>query len=150
MRLRDFFDPDAVALELCGGTKHEVLAEMVGLLRVDERSQQTLLRLIERREELGSTGIGRGVAVPHCRSLAVGRLRVAFGRHRTGIEYGAIDSRPVTSVFLIAAPPMEVANQYLPVLGRIAQLVKDADTPEHLARLETAEQFFDLLDQKAG
>ena len=150
MRLRDFFDPDAVALELRGGTKHEVLAEMVDLLGVDERSQQTLLRLIERREELGSTGIGRGVAVPHCRSLAVGRLRVAFGRHRTGIEYGAIDSRPVTSLFLIAAPPMEVANQYLPVLGRIAQLVKDADTPERLARLETAEQFFELLDQKAG
>lgn len=150
MRLRDFFDPHSVALDLHGGTKDEVLAEMVGLLGVDERSQQTLLRLVLRRELLGSTGIGRGVAVPHCRSLVVGRLRVAFGRHRTGIEYGAIDHRPVTSVFLIAAPPIEVANQYLPLLGRIAQLVKDADTPDRLASLGTVDEFMALLDQKSG
>lgn len=150
MRLRDFFDPQSVALELKGGTKDEVLAEMVGLLHVDDRSRQTLLRLVQRREQLGSTGIGRGVAVPHCRSLAVGRLRVAFGRHRNGIGYDAIDHRPVFSIFLIAAPPTEVANQYLPVLGRIAQLVKEADTPERLAKLETVDEFFALLDQKTS
>lgn len=150
MRLRDYFDPGSVDLELAGATKDEVVAEMVRLLRVDDRAQHTLLRLVQRREQLGSTGLGRGVAVPHCRSLAVGRLRLAFGRHRTGIDFDAIDRRPVTNVFLIAAPPTEVANQYLTVLAQIAQLAKEPDTPERLARLETVDDFFELLDQRVG
>ncbi len=150
MRLRDYFDPGSIDLALAGTSKDEVLAEMVGLLRVDDRAERTLLRLVQRREHLGSTGIGRGVAVPHCRSLAVGRLRLAYGRHRTGIEYDALDRRPVTSIFLIAAPPTEVANQFLTVLAQIAQLAKEPDTPERLARLETVEDFLGLLDQRAG
>jgi mannitol/fructose-specific phosphotransferase system IIA component (Ntr-type) len=150
MRLRDYFDPGSIDLDLTGTTKDAVFTDMVRLLRVDDRAQNTLLRLVQRREQLGSTGIGRGVAVPHCRSLAVSRLRIAFGRHRTGIEYDAIDRRPVTSIFLIAAPPTEVANQYLAVLAQIAQLVKEPDAPERLARLETVEDFFGFLDQRAG
>ena len=150
MRLRDFFEPGAVALDLQGASKDDVLAEMVALLGVDERSRMTLLRLVQRREHLGSTGIGRGVAVPHCRSLAVTRLRVAFGRHQGGVDFSAIDHRPVHSVFLLVAPPAEVANQYLPVLGKIAQLAKDPVVPDRLARLSSVEEFLALLDQKAA
>lgn len=150
MRLRDFFDRTAVSLDLKAGSKDEVLAEMAGLLGVDERAQNTILRLVQRREQLGSTGIGRGVAVPHCRSLVVSRLRVAFGRHRAGVEFDALDHRPVHSVFLIVAPPAEVANTYLPVLGKIAQLAKDADVPDRLAGLTTVDEFFELLDAKTA
>lgn len=150
MRLRDFFEPAAITLDLRGATKDDVLAEMVELLPLDERARSSILRLVHRREVLGSTGIGRGIAVPHCRTLAVSRLRVSFGRHRTGVEFDAIDGRPVTSLFMIVAPPAEVANQYLPVLGRIAQLAKEPDVPDRLSRLDTVEQFFELLDQRAG
>jgi mannitol/fructose-specific phosphotransferase system IIA component (Ntr-type) len=150
MRLRDFFDPGSVQLDLAATTKDGVLEEMVGILGVDERARSAILRLVQRREGLGSTGIGRGVAVPHCRSLAVNRLRVAFGRHRTGVEFAAVDHKPVTSVFLIVAPPAEVANQYLPVLGRIAHLGKDPTVPDRLARLASVDEFFTLLDEKGG
>jgi PTS system nitrogen regulatory IIA component len=68
MQLKDFFSPDAITLNLGGGSKDEILAELVGLLRMDERSSGTLLRVIQRRENLGSTGIGRGIAIPHCRA----------------------------------------------------------------------------------
>src|SRR3954471_19567212 len=127
MQLKDFFSPDAITLGLRGGSKDEVLAELVGLLRMDERSAGTLLRIIQRRENLGSTGIGRGIAIPHCRSLVVSRLRLAFGHRQEGVEYQAIDARPVCSFFLIVAPPLEISNQYLPVLGKIAQLAKEGD-----------------------
>ncbi len=149
MRLREYFDPRAISLALAGGTRDEVLAEMAGLFGMDERAHSTILRLVQRREQLGSTGIGRGVAVPHCRTLVVNRLRIAFGRHHSGIDFDAIDQRPVSSIFLIVAPPAEVANQYLPVLGKIAQLAKDADVPERLARLTSVEEFLSLLDEKA-
>ena len=106
LSLKDFFSPDAVTLSLRGGSKDEVLAELVGLLRMDERSAGTLLRIIQRRENLGSTGIGRGIAIPHCRSLVVNRLRLAFGHRIQGIEFQAIDSKPVSNFFLIVAPPL--------------------------------------------
>jgi PTS system nitrogen regulatory IIA component len=148
MHLKDFFSPDAITLSLRGGSKDEVLAELVGLLRMDERSAGTLLRIIQRRENLGSTGIGRGIGIPHCRSLVVNRLRLAFGHRREGVEFQAIDSRPVSNFFLIVAPPLEISNQYLPVLGKIAQFAKEIDAPDRLAALKSPDDFFRLLEEK--
>jgi mannitol/fructose-specific phosphotransferase system IIA component (Ntr-type) len=148
MHLREFFAPDAIALDLHGTDKDAVLAELVALLDVGERNTDTLLRVLQRRESLGSTGMGRGIAIPHCRSLVASRLRLAYGQHRAGVDFQAIDGQPVHHLFLIVAPPLEISNQYLPVLGRIAQFAKDADVPDRLARLENAEEFYQLLEDK--
>jgi mannitol/fructose-specific phosphotransferase system IIA component (Ntr-type) len=148
MQLNDFFSPNAISLALRGSSKDEILAEMVGLLGMDERSEGTLLRVLQRRENLGSTGVGRGIAIPHGRSLVVSRLRLAFGLKPAGVDFQAIDSRPVFSFFLIVAPPLEISNQYLPVLGRIAQLAKDSDVPERLRSLSSPEDFVRLLEEK--
>ena len=148
MRLRDFISDDAVRLDLAGTSKDDVLQEMAQLLRADDRATATLLRILRRREHLGSTGVGRGIAIPHCRTLVSNRLRVAFARHSTGVEWDAIDRRPVHYLFLIVAPPLEVSNQYLPVLGRIAQFAKDADIPDRLASLTTPADFFALLEAR--
>ena len=148
MNLKDFFSPDALTFNLRGGSKDEVLAELVGLLRMDERSTGTLLRIIQRRENLGSTGIGRGIAIPHCRSLVVSRLRLAFGTRKEGVEYQAIDGKPVSHFFLIVAPPLEISNQYLPVLGKIAQFAKEPDVPDRLGELRSPDDFWRLLEEK--
>ena len=148
MNLAEFFSPDTISVDLQGRGKDEILAELVGLLRLDERASDTLLRMLQRRETLGSTGVGRGIAIPHCRSLVVNRVRLAYGHHRNGVEYQAIDNRPVFDFFLIVAPPLEVSNQYLPILGKIAQFAKDADIPERLAGLRTADDFLRLLGEK--
>ncbi len=148
MHLKDFLALDAVRLNLAATGKDALLADMVALLGLDGRSSTTLLKVVQRREGLGSTGIGRGIAIPHCRSLMVTRLRLAYGRHASGIEYDALDGQPVHSLFLIVAPPIEISNQYLPVLGTIAQLVKEPDVPERLAALRSAEELFGLLEEK--
>ncbi len=148
MELREFFSEDVVNLDLKGDNKDEVLKELIALLKLPEKSEGILYKMLKRRENLGSTGIGKGIAIPHCRSLVVSRLRVGFGRKRTGIDFKAIDDKPVSFFFLIVAPPLEVSNQYLPVLGKIAQLCREADVPERLAQIETAEQFLTLLDEK--
>jgi nitrogen PTS system EIIA component len=148
MRLKDFFHPDAIALQLRGASKEEVLAELVGLLQMDERSSGTLLRILQRRENLGSTGIGHGIAIPHCRSLVVNRLRLAFGRRTEGVDYQAIDGRPAHHFFLIVAPPLEISNLYLPVLGRIAQFAKEADVSQRLSGLKSPDDFLRLLEEK--
>ncbi|MEW5915311.1 MAG: PTS sugar transporter subunit IIA [Gemmatimonadota bacterium] len=148
MELRDFFSEDAVELNLQGTTKDDVLKELIGLLKLEEKSEAMLFKMLKRRENLGSTGIGRNIAIPHCRSLVVTKLRVAFGRRATGVDFRAIDDKPVKFFFLIVAPPLEVSNQYLPVLGKIAQFSKEPDVPDRLLALSTPAEFMDLLREK--
>ena len=148
MRLRDFLARDAIRLDLDASTREDVLRQLVALLRVPQGDAETILRVLLRREGIGSTGVGRGIAIPHCRSLVVETVRLAFGRHPTGLDYAAIDGGPVHHFFLILAPPLEVSNLYLPILGRIAQFAKDADVPERLAQLHSPDDLLALLDEK--
>ncbi|MEX2110621.1 MAG: PTS sugar transporter subunit IIA [Gemmatimonadaceae bacterium] len=149
MELRDFFSEDAIKLELEGNTKDEILKELIELLGLDEKSEGMLFKMLKRRENLGSTGIGRGIAIPHCRSLVVSRLRVAFARKPGGVDFKAIDEKPVYFFFLIVAPPLEVSNQYLPVLGKIAQFSKEPDVPERLLKIKQPKEFMELLKEKS-
>src|SRR5688572_16089896 len=148
MELREFFSEDVVKLGLEGTNKDAVLKEMIGLLKLDEKSEGILYKMLKRRENLGSTGIGKGIAIPHCRSLVVNRLRVAFGRKKEGLDFRAIDDQPVYNVFLIVAPPLEVSNQYLPVLGKIAQFSKEADVASRLQQIASPREFLGLLEEK--
>lgn len=149
MILQDFFNTDVVNLELQADSKDEILKELIALLALDDKSESILFKMLKRRENLGSTGIGRGIAIPHCRSLVVNRLRIAFGRKPEGIEFDAIDDEPVYHFFLIVAPPLEVSNQYLPVLGKIAQFAKEPDVPERLSALQSSDDFIALLEEKS-
>lgn len=150
MPLHPLFAPDAINLDLQASSKDEVLAAMVALLHVDQPSYDVLLKMLQRREQMGSTGVGRGIAIPHCRSGVMPGLRMAYGRHLAGIGYDAIDGKPVHHIFLIVAPPIEVSNEYLPVLGRLAQFAKDPQVPELLGALTTPAEFLALLEARAS
>jgi nitrogen PTS system EIIA component len=148
MELREFFTEDVVKLNLESDSKDDILKELIAVLGLDEKSEGILYKMLKRRENLGSTGIGKGIAIPHCRSLVVNRLRVAFGRKPEGVDFKAIDEQPVHNIFLIVAPPLEVSNQYLPVLGKIAQFSKDADVVAQLRQIEQPNEFLALLENK--
>jgi PTS system nitrogen regulatory IIA component len=148
MRIRDFLEANTMRVPLRASTRDEAFVELVGTLGIGDRATATVVRQLQRRETLGSTGFGAGIAIPHCRTLAVSRLRMAFGHSPEGIPWGASDGQPVHAVFLIVAPPSEVSNQYLQVLGRVAQLVHDATVPPRLRRLATEQDLLALLDQK--
>jgi nitrogen PTS system EIIA component len=148
MELRDFFSEEVVKLDLQATSKDEALKELIAVLGLDEKSEGILYKMLKRRENLGSTGIGKGIAIPHCRSLVVNRLRVAFGRKREGLDFRAIDDQPVHNIFLIVAPPLEVSNQYLPVLGKIAQFSKESDVASRLQQIGSPEEFLGLLEEK--
>ena len=148
MQLREFFTEEGINLALKGRTKNDILRELVELLNLDDKSQGMLLKMLQRRENLGSTGIGRGIAIPHCRSLVVSSLRVAFGRKVEGIEFKAIDEKPAYFFFLIVAPPLEVSNQYLPILGKIAQFAKEEDVPRRLLEIQAPSEFLKMVEEK--
>jgi mannitol/fructose-specific phosphotransferase system IIA component (Ntr-type) len=150
MHLRDFFVPEAIDLNLPATTREGAIVALVRLLAPSMNEEETLKRLLAHREELGSTGVGRGIAIPHCRATIIPELRLAFGRVPAGVSYDAIDGQPVHYLFLIVAPPVEASNLYLPVLGRLAQFAKGADVPERLKQLKGAEDFFKLLDERGA
>lgn len=150
MKLRELFSPEVVNLDIESDSKDDILKELIGLLGMDEKSEAILFKTLKRRENLGSTGIGKGIAIPHCRSLVVNRLRLAYGRKPAGVDFKAIDGNPVHHFFLIVAPPLEVSNQYLPVLGKIAQFAKDPEVPKELQTISTPEEFLKLLEEKAN
>jgi mannitol/fructose-specific phosphotransferase system IIA component (Ntr-type) len=143
--ISDFIDASKVCLTLSGDTKAEVLRELIMMMRVDPDDGAAILQALLRREDLGSTGIGRGIAIPHCRTPHAQRLQVVYGRRPGGLPYDAIDGEPVVHLFLLIAPPIEVSNEYLPVLGRIAQLAKEADLPARLSEAKSPEDLVRIL-----
>ncbi len=149
MELRELFTVDAVKLELEADSKDDILKELIELLGLDEKSDTILFKTLKRRENLGSTGIGKGIAIPHCRSLVVNKLCLAYGRKPGGTDFSSIDDAPVHHFFLIVAPPLEVSNQYLPILGKIAQFAKDPEIPGRLESISEPEEFLDLLKEKS-
>jgi nitrogen PTS system EIIA component len=148
-QILSYFDPSLFAPHLAATTKDGVLAELVEIVaRVKGvRDSALLLEMLQRRESLGSTGIGKGVAIPHGRSLAIADLKVVFARSVKGVDFDAVDGKPVKLFFLIVAPPQDKRNEYLPLLGRIAGLVKLKKARDRLLKVESFEQLRAVLEE---
>jgi mannitol/fructose-specific phosphotransferase system IIA component (Ntr-type) len=147
MDLKELFDHYNVSLDLKADNKDDILLELIGLLKLEEKAKEMLFKMLKKRENLGSTGIGKGFAIPHCRSLVVDKLNVAFGRHRQGVDFNSIDGKPAQFFFLIVAPPIEISNYYLPVLGKVAQFCKTPDIDSKLQKLGKVEDFLELINK---
>jgi mannitol/fructose-specific phosphotransferase system IIA component (Ntr-type) len=101
--------------------------------------------MVLQRENLGSTGVGNGVAIPHGRSLIADNLMVVCGLSKNGIHFQAIDRKKVSIFFLLIAPHREVSNLYLPLLGTIARLASDPTKVMTLKKAKTAKEFLEFL-----
>jgi len=129
--LLSYFSEKRFVPELRARSKDGVLLEMVRALAEDGAvgDPTLLLEMIRRRESLGSTGLGKGVAIPHGRSTAATDTRVVFARSTKGVDFGAIDNEPCRIFFLIVAPYEDTKHEYLPLLGKIAELANSARDP---------------------
>jgi len=143
--LRDIVRPADVHLDLAGCSRHGVLRELVAPLALDPASSATLVKVLQRRESMGSTGVGHGVAVPHCRTHLVDRIHVAFGRQSQGVAWCGADGEPVRFFFLLVAPPVERSNNYLPVLGKVAAFANSPDTRRRLGQIRSPQEFLELI-----
>jgi len=133
-------DVELVDLDLPAGGTEAVLRCMVERMHaagVIGNREDALGRLVE-REKVMSTGIGGGIAIPHARTPEVTRTVVALGRSVQGVEFNAIDGKPVEVVFLILGPP-DSSAEHVKVLARIARLVKQPEFNAAVLQAETAE-----------
>ena len=132
--LASYFKESLCVLDLHGTSKRDVLAEMVDAISAehDIKDKDIVLEMLLNRESLGSTAIGKGVAFPHGRTLAVRELSIVFARSKAGVEFDAVDKSPTHLFFLIIAPPQDKDNLYLQVLGRMVDIIKNDDTREEI------------------
>ena len=133
--ISDLISAATVELRLAGRLRDDVLNELVA--KIPEiagkpEARQKLLRALQEREQIHSTGIGDGVALPHARNALVGLVKkpvVVFGRHETGIAYGSIDAQPARLFFLLVTTTV---TQHLQLLARVSRLVRDPKLRQNL------------------
>ncbi len=153
MRFSSLLDQKLIKLNLSTRTKNGVLKELVGLIDLDPSVKPILLETLLRREGLGSTGIGRGIAIPHCRTLLVKDPTICVGRSKRGIEFDSLDKKPVHLFFLVVAPYQEPGNRYLITLGKIAQIARDIELNDEFFGIEDRAlliRYLDKLERKEG
>jgi fructose-specific phosphotransferase system IIA component len=145
--LLNYFQEPLFISSLSATTRDAALDELV--LRFVEtkivRNRNIVSEMLRRREALGSTGIGHGIAIPHGRSTAIPDVIIAFGRSDKGIDWEAIDGKPVHLIFLVLAPPQEQNNRYLPILGGLVEMLNDGKQREKLRKIKSFSDLTSLL-----
>ena len=128
MNIMEFLDEGAIGTDIKSQQKEEVIRELVQLLvragSIKDKDVAKLVQTLLKRESLGSTGIGQGVAIPHGKSDCVSRLIAAFGVSKAGVPFESLDGEPVHLFFLLVAPE-DSAGPHLKALARISRLLKD-------------------------
>ena len=126
MKITDFLAKDSIKIGLTSRTKKDVLEEMVEVLVAAGRvkDKKKVLEALMEREELGSTGIGQGVAIPHGKTDEVGDIVAAFGLSKDGVGFDTLDGDPVNIFFLLLAPH-NASGVHLKSLAKISGLLKD-------------------------
>ncbi len=140
MQILDFLAADAIKMSLESKNKKDAIKEMVELLvkTGKVKDKKKMLQTLMEREELGSTGIGQGIAIPHGKSDTVSDLAAAFGLSADGITFDSLDGEPVNIFFLLVAPE-GAAGAHLKALARISSLLKDKYFRKSLLSAKTPE-----------
>ena len=145
MKLKDLLTPESVVLPLRGGSKEEIIRRLVDALPVEGGDREGILRAVLEREKVMSTGIGRGVAIPHAKTDQVSGLMAAIGISEEPLPFEAIDKKPVRIFFLIVSDP-GTSSPHLKALSMISRVLNDGNRKEALVEARTVEEVLAALD----
>ena len=142
-------DPRCVSLDLKAKKKPEIIRELVALLADAGMitDADTVTREVLEREALTTTGIGGGIAIPHCLSASASTTRIAFGRRKSGAKFDAVDKRPVQLFFLMVGPP-GAHNDHLRLLSRLARYLHDTKLRQALLGARNADEVLALFHDR--
>jgi PTS system fructose-specific IIA component/PTS system nitrogen regulatory IIA component len=150
MKFADFVSREAIRAELAAEDKEGAIREMVqslldaGAINADE--QESIVAFILKREELGSTGIGRGVAVPHTKHPSVDRLVGTVAVSGEGVDFNSLDGEKVQLLFLLISPP-DRPGDHLRALENISRQLRDDTFCRFLKQAKSGEEIQQLLDE---
>ena len=148
MNISELLKKDAIITDLSSESKDATLSELTTALiaahpKVDHAK---VVRVLEERETLGSTGIGDGIAIPHGKVSDIDQMLIAFGRSKDGIDFDSMDGKPAHIFFLLLAPEGSV-NTHLKALARISKLLKNQDIRSRLLNAESTEDIIQTIKE---
>jgi mannitol/fructose-specific phosphotransferase system IIA component (Ntr-type) len=150
MALADYLSKDLVCMNLKPQDRDEAIRALLQVLVTGKAMPAGLLdkalAAVLTREKLGSTAIGRGVAVPHARVEELDQVLVAFGYSAAGVQFSSLDGEPVHQVFLVIAPKGR-ADEYLDLMERITRLVQNSDFRRFLSRVKSDTEVLELIEE---
>jgi mannitol/fructose-specific phosphotransferase system IIA component (Ntr-type) len=150
MRMIDFVVRDAIVPELTAATKEGVIREMIGSLSnaglFKGGETEDIVKAVLKRELLGSTGIGRGVAIPHTKHTSVERLIGTVALSRPGVSFDSLDGEPV-HVFVLLVSPQDRPGDHLRALENVSRSLRDDSFVRSLRQATSREAIWDLLGE---
>jgi PTS system nitrogen regulatory IIA component len=149
MKITDMLKREFILEPLKADNKRDVLAELAGSFAQGSVNihPEAMLHVLLERERLGSTGIGDGIAIPHGKISGLEEMVVSFGRSREGINFDAMDGKPVHLFFLLMAPENS-AGQHLKALAKISRMLKDANFRKNLLDADTHADLYRVIAEK--
>lgn len=149
VKLSDVLTKERIIINLNGRDKYDVLEKMVQVTRTSERvtNEIDLLKKVIEREKIKSTGIGGGIGIPHAQTSGVSDIIACLGISEQGIEFNAVDGKPVHLVFLIATKE-RTDSRYLGLLSRIARLFIDEPFKQRIIKSNSSEEIMRLIIEK--
>ena len=149
MKILDYLKEDQVKADLQARDKLAVLKELSRMVAEPCRgaSEDEIMRVLQDRERLESTGIGEGIAIPHGRLKQLKNFVLSFGRSVQGVEFDSIDHKPSHLFFLVMAPENSAVNN-LKLLSRIVTLLKDASFKKRLMEARSQKELFQIISEE--
>jgi mannitol/fructose-specific phosphotransferase system IIA component (Ntr-type) len=153
MSLRDYCSPDAVLCELEAADKEDAIRQLVDVLveakSVPKTKGSLIYREVVERERQASTGIGKGIGIPHARSQHAKRISMAIGLVRKGLDFSAVDGERVRVILLLVSPK-DSTDEHLAAMKEIVTIARDAYQRQRLLGCRSPESFLDLLAEIGG
>ncbi|MGF6906581.1 PTS sugar transporter subunit IIA [Fusobacterium sp. PH5-44] len=150
VKITDYITEDLIDLNLVASNKSEVLNALSVLIskspNIGENREAVHKALVE-REKLGSTGIGKGVAIPHAKSDTVKGLTIAFGKSEHKIDFKSLDNEGV-NIFFVFASPNKDSQIYLKVLARISRLIREEDFRKELLMCKNSKEVIECISKR--
>ena len=149
MNIMDFLCKDAIRLDLKAQNKKDAIIELIELLKESKKIKKTdeIIDVVLERENLGSTGVGHGVAIPHGKTDVLSEQVGVLGISKKGIEFNSLDGEPVYIIFLLVGP-VEVTGQHLKALSKISRLFKDKFLRQAIKDAQTKEDVVKIIQQE--
>ncbi len=149
--LADLITEEQVCLDLSATDKIEIMKEMIEVLGNQEKitDKEGLLKVLQEREELETTGIGDGIALPHARTNIVKELMVVFGRSKKGVDFEALDDKPVFLLFLIVAPTKD-SSKVMRLLAGVCRILKNESFRQALLASENKQEVIRLFEEETA
>jgi len=146
IRITDYLTPDLVKIPLASTDKTAAITELVDLLasRGKTRDRNGLLNAVLEREAQRTTGVGRGLAIPHAKTDVCPQLVMAFGRSDTPIDFASIDGKPVRLIPLLAGPP-DQTGPHIHILARLGRITMNDTLLNDLLTAPNAQTFWEVL-----